>query len=307
MKRWLPMSGVQIAKLASSFSLFALIAIGYCDTFREFSKELAAANSQEDVRQVAKEFSDLVEFDSALEEALGDLGSGTTVLEFKRLVELRAVSESVSVVNAANQAKAIKANPLYRDPGVQEESNWLYGALKRLADLIPKRGPEANVNLPRTALPSWIVPGMWGLLALAVVVFGYFVFRHFSWKRALTRKAKALLEDDEPERTLDEWLEMADRFAAEGKYREAVRAMYLSCLLKFDEAGIARFVRGETNWEHLARISSSIKRPSGLDFRAPTQTFDRIWYGSHVRGREDVDQFRLWYQQIVDALKGAGK
>jgi hypothetical protein len=307
LKRWLQMSGAQIAKLASSFSLFAVFAIAHCDSFRDFQRALASASSKAEVLRAAEEFSDLVEFDSALEEALEDLDAGTTVIEFKRLVALRAASESDIGGDAANQAKAIKSNPLYRDPGVQEESNWLYGALKRLADLIPKRGPQSNMSLPRTALPGWIVPGMWGLLAMAVLVFGYFVFRHFSWKMALTRKAKAMLEEDEPERTLDEWLEMADRLTAEGKYREAVRAMYLSCLLKFDEAGIARFVRGETNWEHLARISSSVKKPSGLDFRPPTQTFDRIWYGHHVRGREDVDQFRAWYQQIVEALRGVGK
>jgi hypothetical protein len=306
LKRWPRMSGGQIAKLVSSFSLVALIAIAPCGTFREFQKALSDVQSKEDVRRIAEDYSDLLEGDSSLDQALSDLDSGS-VQEFKRLVALRAVAEAPITPNATSDAKQIKANPLYRDPGVQEESNWLYGAMKRIADLIPKQGAQPNINLPRTAFPAWIVPGMWGLLALAILLFGYFAIRHFTWKRALTRKAKAVLEEDEPERTLDEWLEMADRLAAEGKYREAVRAMYLSCLLKFDEAGIARFIRGETNWEHLSRIASSIKKPPSLDFRPPTQSFDRIWYGHHVRGRDDVDQFRVWYQQIVDTLKGVGK
>ena len=179
------------------------------------------------------------------------------------------------------------------------------GALKRLKDLIPKR----EINAPRTALPSpglfsqILIPIVWGLLAVAIIVFGYFGIKHFQWKKALRRKAKAVLEDDEPERTLDEWLAIADEYSLQGKFREAVRALYLACLLKFDEAGVARFIRGETNWEHLSRIRSSGRLPNGLDFTPATKAFDRIWYGFHVQGNEDVESFRVWYQEVRDRLQ----
>jgi hypothetical protein len=176
-----------------------------------------------------------------------------------------------------------------------------------LIDLLPKRGPTTGFQLPQTSIPGWIVPAMWFLIGGIILTFGYFVFRHFTWKRALTRKAKAVLEEDEPERTLDEWLTLEDEHVAAGRYREAVRAMYLSCLLKFDEAGVARFIRGETNWEHLARISASAKKPESVDFRPPTQSFDRVWYGFHVKGIEDVEVFRSWYGQITEALRNVAK
>jgi hypothetical protein len=224
------------------------------------------------------------------------------------MVAMRAAAERVEPQTTAKaQVKDIKANPLYRDPGVQEQSNWLDGALRRLADLVPKQTNSPDINLPQTSIPSWIVPGMWVLLGLAVATFGYFALRHFTWKRALKRKATAVLEDDEPERSLDEWLMLADEHSEAGRYREAVRAMYLSCLLKFDEAGVARFIRGETNWEHLSRITLSPKRPSTIDFRPPTQSFDRIWYGHHIKGVEDVQQFKVWYLQITEALRGVAK
>ena len=115
-----------------------------------------------------------------------------------------------------------------------------------------------------------------------------------------------MLEDDEPERSLDEWLAEADTLQAQGRYREAVRALYLASLLRFDEARVARFQRGQTNWEHLTRIEASPTMPKDLDFRATTRLFDRIWYGRIVRGKEDVDQFRAWYLNITNTLRAAG-
>lgn len=301
------MSGVQIVKLVSSFSLLALIVLARASTYREFASAIRSVTAEVQLERIAASFEDLLQRDGDLADAIARLGDGTGVADVKRMVALRAASESPLPATATSQAVEIKSNPLYRDPGIQEQSNWLAGAIKRLLDLIPKKGPNVDMRMPQSNIPGWIVPGMWVLLAAGVLVFGYFALRHFSWKRALTKKARAILEDDEPHRTLDEWLALADEHSAAGRYREAVRAMYLSCLLKFDEAGIARFIRGETNWEHLARIGSSIKKPATIDFRPPTQSFDRIWYGFHVKGREDVDQFRVWYQQIVEALRGVGK
>jgi hypothetical protein len=301
------MSGAQIAKLASSFSLLLVVAVTWASSYREFARALGSATTATQVEKISDRFSDLLDNDEDLANAVFDITSSAEVDKVKRMVAVRAASEAEPIKEASSQAKEIKASPLYQDPGVKEQSNWLDGALKRLADLIPKQRPRSNISMPATSGVGWFIPVMWALLAAAVLIFGYFAIRHFSWKRALTRKAKTMLEDDEPERTLDEWLALADQHLAEGRYREAVRAMYLSCLLKFDEAGVARFVRGETNWEHLARITASSKKPADIDFRPPTQSFDRIWYGYHVKGREDVEQFRAWYQQIVESLRKVSK
>lgn len=308
MKHLRRMSGATIAKLVSSFSLLFLVAVSWANTYREFSRALSSANTVAEIKRVAASYTDLIDAYPELVQAYEDDLSDLTIDDFKGMIAMRAAAEgSPPKDSVKSQAKQIKASPLYRDPGIQEQSNWLDGAMRRLADLIPKRTEAPNINVPRSGIPGWIVPGMWGLLALAVATFGYFAIRHFSWKRALKRKATAVLEDDEPERTLDEWLLLADEHAAAGRFREAVRAMYLSCLLKFDEAGVARFVRGETNWEHLHRISNSPKKPATIDFRPPTQTFDRIWYGFHVKGSEDVELFRAWYQQITEQLRGVRK
>jgi hypothetical protein len=144
-----------------------------------------------------------------------------------------------------------------------------------------------------------------GLLVAAVIFFLVLAFRHFSWKKTLKRKSSALLEEDEPERSADEWLRLAEGLSLQGRYREAVRCLYLACLLRIDEAKVARFIRSETNWEHLARIQASAKRPPSLDILAPTRAFDQIWYGHRVRGEADVDQFKIWYEEVVASLRAA--
>jgi hypothetical protein len=224
-------------------------------------------------------------------------------------LELRALGEGgappAKTEDPAGAVRRIKSQPGYGDPGVQSQSNWLGRALERLRNI---RWPQ--LQPPRGAIApggfgSALIPIVWTLLGAGVLVFLYYALRHVRARLQGRRRAKAVLEEDEPERTLDEWLAQADELAAQGRHREAVRALYLACLLRFDEHRVARFIRGETNWEHLRRIEGSGKLPDAIDFRTPTQAFDRIWYGRKVRGMEDVTQFRDWYSAITVRLAEA--
>ena len=199
-------------------------------------------------------------------------------------------------------AEEAKKSPLYTDHGAKESSNWVGKGLENLGRFKPP-----TLNMPDTGprlsfAPVALIYVVWALLGLALLFLAYLALRHFSWKRNLQRKAKGMLAADEPERTLDEWLALAEKLTAEGKYREAVRCLYLACLLRFDEHLVARFDRGQTNWEHLARIRSSSKLPLGLDFEPPTRRFDTVWYGERTRGMPDVEQFRDWYQRVTKTL-----
>jgi hypothetical protein len=204
------------------------------------------------------------------------------------------------------QAAQIKSSFLYRDEAT-EEVNWFQKAIDGFANWISSLFDHRSDQPTRqTEAPSilgpWVIVFMWGLLAIVATTFLVIAARMFRWRISLKRKARTLLEEDEPERTLDEWLERADLLESQGHYREAVRCLYLACLLKFDEAGVARFDRGQTNWEHLYRIESSPLRPAGLDFREPTRAFDSIWYGMRVNGEIDVARFRNWYLEVSSGV-----
>lgn len=259
------------------------------------------------------------DIDSELRSDLKGLVNGEsfsiTVRQAERMIELRAFAErSVpkgASSEAAELAKRIKSSPFYRDPGERDQSNWMGRGFEQAGDsltaflraLLQRNTPDVP-NLGAGAISlDWLQFLLWGLLIALVLVFLVFAFRHFQWKSSLERKARALLEDDEPERTRDEYLEEADRLTAEGRFREAVRCLYLACLLVFDEANVARFIRGETNWEHLRRIQSSAALPQDLDFEPATQKFDQVWYGMRIDGVSDVERMRGWYVDISSRLR----
>jgi hypothetical protein len=301
---------VRIARLALSFSLLILLLAATLASldYSHLDRTLEGASREHAAEVLRERRGELVE-DPELQRAVAQFlerPDDLRRLQYVRsMVRLRAAADAdASFPEAAAQARAIKASPLYRDSGERQSSNWLSGAVSRLARLIPRLRPAAMPDIeaaPR--LGSWLIYTVWTVLAIAAILFGVFAIRHFAFHRALKRRATALLDEDEPERTLDEWLATAERLEREGRHREAVRCLYLACLLKLDEHGVARFVRGQTNWEHLGRIQGSANKPSALDFSEPTRAFDRVWYGMRVRGSEDVGLFRGWYRDLTGLLE----
>lgn len=292
--------------------------LAWAADYGEISRRLKAAPTEEAKRQILREVYEDPSVDQELTRSLSDFVRGEsyaiTVPQAEKLVEIRAFAETIPPVKASRSpvetAKRIKQNPLYRDPGDKEESNWFTKGFESLGTMI-SRWLESLFNRQSNISPpdvsginlSWLQPLFWVVLGGLLLTFLYFAFRHFSWKQGLERKAKAMLADDEPELSRDEYLVEAERLVAEGKYREAVRCLYLACLLAFDESGIARFVRGQTNWEHLRRIEASDKMPADLDFHPATQKFDVVWYGMRVNGIEDVGAMRFWYEQVVERVR----
>jgi hypothetical protein len=287
--------------------------------YGDYARRLERASGDAQKREILRDLIAEPSIDEELRWQLRELVQGDsfsiTIDQAEGLVRVRA--EAVRMASSgpqgqpAEMARRIKSSPLYRDPGDKEESNWISKAFESLGSMI-ERWIEALLRSQRSEMPSapsrgmnlgFLVPIFWGLLGALLLTFLYFVVRHFSWKQGLERKAKALLAEDEPELTRDEYLLEADRLTAEGRFREAVRYLYLACLLAFDENGVARFVRGQTNWEHLRRIESSPDLPAGLDFAPATQKFDVVWYGMRIEGERDVQTMRDWYAQVIEQLK----
>lgn len=222
-----------------------------------------------------------------------------------RTAKLYARAESASAGEPANDlARKIKADPIYRE-NAKRSSNWIARAAEKIGALFanrPRQRPDpSEPDLPAVNL-SWVTPVMWGLLIIGAVVGVVWALRQFSWKFSRGKKIKAILEEDEPERSADEWLAHADGLAAQGKFREAVRSLYLACLVRLDEARLCRFIRSDTNWEHFSRLMANPDRPENLDFLEPTQRFDRIYYGYRINGMMDVDYFREVYRTVCDHI-----
>jgi len=293
-------------RLALSCSLIFACAICMAGPYTDLKQKLDRTHSDAEVLEIVAASPAIAHQKDIATSLTPGLNEASAAASLRAKVDLASMAESPDpAANSAEQeVRQIKDSPFYRDPGIEGKRNWLAEALDRLKNI------HFDMDSPKTQGPSvgFLGPAftvfIWGFLGMGVCTLVYFAVKHINWQSTLTRKTKALLEDDEPDRTLDEWLQLADHHAADGRYREAVRALYLACLLKFDENDVARFDRGETNWEHLLRIEESPRLPHELDFRTPTQRFDRIWYGYQTEGMPDVNQFREWYQQISESLKG---
>jgi hypothetical protein len=299
-------------KIVSSFSaLLFLATVAMGTDYVRLKHQLETTKTTADIQAVLRNVEAPADpqFSAALRYAVQN-PTPFTIAELRKAVDERAQLQTLQASAptpqvVSGQAKNIKSNPFFRDSGVHDESNWLTLALQRLFERLRNTRSEPSVRpvkAPNVGGGRLLVYVVVGLLAGMVATFLFYVAKHINWKRSLSRKAHAMLSDEEPERSVDEWLSLADALTREGRFREAVRCLYLACLLRFDESNVARFERSQTNWEHLARIQASARRPADVDFLPPTQAFDQIWYGMRVRGVEDVDQFRIWYGQITQSL-----
>ncbi len=304
-----------LLRIVLTFSLVFAVGWAWGGTYSDLHAKLSGSPSASQALKLIEPFR---KQDASLDEIGNQLESKSQFSQkigldsLRSYVAVRAQAESFGTDSLAkSQAAEIKASPLYRDEPA-EASNWFGKAAKNIIDgivaffkrLFQGRSDENRMN--GMHMPGlfgvWIVYVVWAILLALVATFAFFAIRQARWQTNLKRKAKAMLEEDEPERTLDEWLERAKLLESQGQFREAVRCLYLACLLKFDEARIARFDRGQTNWEHLHRIEASPKLPRDVEFRPATEAFDHIWYGMVTRGQADVDQFREWYLDLGQKL-----
>lgn len=196
----------------------------------------------------------------------------------------------------------------FKDPGRTTTKNWAARGMDKVWDSIRKwldGLDDKHYQGPRASTPflGFLTPVIWFVLGAAVLGFLAWALVTFAGMKA--RKAKhagGLMDDDEPERTADEWLTKADELERQGEFRLAVRCLYVATLIRLDEGNVARFRRWETNWEHLQRIESSQRKPAGYSIRPATEKFDVVWYGHQVDGKADLDLFRNWYREAMHAM-----
>ena len=143
----------------------------------------------------------------------------------------------------------------------------------------------------------WLVAGVGGV-AIALL-FGYWLSRllgAFVADAEARRRREA--GDDEPV-TAAAARQRAVAQAQAGQYRQAVRSLYLSALLRLEERGLVRADRSLTNREYLAQVAGQAEVQRHL--QPVVQTFDDVWYGVREPDRATF----LRYQQEIDALNEA--
>ena len=285
--------------------VFALACFAAAGPFSDLDRRLKHASPKAIETEVRQ--SGLDESDKGLAELL-DASARTDAQKAKSIkayVSMRALFESGREGASDTPIASIKRSGLYRKAADEGGGNWVQRAIERIRFNVPDFKPRHMATPGRIEGFGFLIYVVWGILALLVCALLFFAIRYFHWqaiRKAGTKRSMAMLEDDEPERSLDEWLELAASLESERRYREAVRCLYVACLLRYDEHRVARFDRTQTNWEHFARIQASPSNPTEFDFQAPTSEFDHIWYGMRPTGAAEVERFRASYKSLTDLL-----
>ena len=295
-------------RAAASILLVLLAMNTWADWSKVRSNFQSAKSHDEAVKKIAEsdeakqqDFKELIDDYNSAETKEA---KNSTYQSIKDLIDSSVTSEQFSTVSGADdKAKKIKQNQLYKSEREAKSSNWLVKLFERLKDLFKPR-PQSDITPPE--IPPWIpelFKGIFYLIGIAILVGLVYLLFQIPWgwtKRGRARKLGrgGLLEEGEELLSEDQYLIEADRLVAEGKFREACRALYLASLLRIDSARIARFEPTQTNWEHLRRIDNSKLKPEGFEFRATTKAFDHAWYGFTARTINDVQIFRESYLLI---------
>ncbi len=156
-----------------------------------------------------------------------------------------------------------------------------------LQEIKPSRPLFRFPELPQTsfipdnkALATVLDASKWAIIFVGAALFIFLVANWLSgMMRGWVEEATLDREDGALARPLSarQAREMASTMAATGAYREAVRHLYLSLLLKLEEEGIVPRDRSKTNRELLAQATADPALRQHL--RSVIETFERGWYG----------------------------
>ncbi|HEX4381846.1 MAG TPA: DUF4129 domain-containing protein [Myxococcales bacterium] len=194
--------------------------------------------------------------------------------------------------------------------GFTDAMEWIWDKVARffkwLDDLFPdsQPGPQSDgkSGVGGVTTPVLVLVGIILVFLIALAVRA--ALRPEPKRPDATSDKTLSKKDDDPlSRTASGWEERAAALAAEGRFREAIRAWYHALLVHAAGAGVLRYQRGRTNWEYVALLSPALSwRPV---FAELTRLFEREWYGRAESREEELELFRRDARQVLAALRSA--
>ncbi len=176
--------------------------------------------------------------------------------------------------DARQTLSRVLARPEFHRPVWESWRDRLYAYLMRLLERVLGRIPGFDIPSPG----RWMSYALLALVvALAAIIIGRIVARSLIGR---TRAAPALPTASQVTRITgwDQWLASARKFAADGRYADAIRAAYMACLMFLDARGLVEYRPWRTNGEYLRTLR---ERAAGLQdpMEQMTSLFEPVWYG----------------------------
>jgi Domain of unknown function (DUF4129) len=237
-------------------------------------------------------------------------------------------SRSAPPADARLQAKRILEGPEFSEDAAgqddpppkddSDEDSWFKRLLKWIIEWLQNakstdRDEKSNLKVPSSAsMPGastvMLVAAVATLAALALVSWRLLKTPKQSSESATLSFAEntaAIAQSSALDNTPQGWAGLADTYATQGQFRDAIRHLYLALLSHFHHAGVIHYDPHLSNWEYLLafRGPSEFKRR----FRELTHRFDFAWYGDETVTRDAWNAFRKLAEPIFVSAEGAGK
>ncbi len=203
------------------------------------------------------------------------------------------------------------------DSGPSKLSIWVRRMGRWIADaiewIIESLRPEPADRTEPGWFEGWLSPRplLNILLVVVAITLGILLFRLVlrSRKRPIATTENVIVQavpdvdnmetlaSDLPE---EEWMRMAQEFAASGDHRRALRSYYLSCLAHLHEANFLRITKFKSNAAYVREVNRhALQSPElATEFRRLVNRFDRTWYGEYPIAKQDLEQSATWVGSI---------
>lgn len=204
------------------------------------------------------------------------------------------VPTSVPPGEVRDAAEEILSRPEYREP----EPSVVERVLEAIGDFLGETIATLAGGGPGGVVATVVVAA---LVAAAV----WFLVR--SLRAGPGRSAAAqdeLVQGTETPEGPDTWLAEADRLAAEGDHRHALRCRYLATVAALQRSGVVDDVPGRTPRELAAELGE-LAPEHGPEVRAVTEGFEHAWYGGSTVTPEEYRRFTS-LAATVDGLGRTG-
>jgi hypothetical protein len=150
-------------------------------------------------------------------------------------------------------------------------------------------------------------PGFLGTLFALLIIgaVGYAIVMLVRSLRFGGRRRRPTIDltiDEEERRAAADWRRDAERFEAEGEWREAMRARYRELVRVLVDDGVLADIAGRTTGEYREELARS--RPAtAAEFAEATDLFEAAWYGGRSTSEEQYRRFRTLAAAVRDARR----
>lgn len=202
------------------------------------------------------------------------------------------VRAEVREILSSPEFRVTPPEPSYFDRALKRIGELIDELFERIGRLFGLRGGHAGGNIAFWIILIGLIIGM-GLLAT-------YALRRLETRKTVKAPEATKVEEDPDSSQPEDWLALAQSFAARGDFRRAYRAMFRALLLRLDSGGLIRFDPSRTNGEYVRSLRSN-ERIYRI-FRPAADGFDILWYGRRPAVEQDFQSCRTAYESVDSAL-----